>query len=514
MLNHDGTDAEVWNPPSHAPIPLVGGGEGGAPTISDFDGDGVPEIGIASAAAYTVYEADGSVRWSSAISDYSSNSTSSTTFDFDQDGSVEVIYRDERFLRIYRGSDGLLLYKRQMASSTWIEEPVVADLDNDGHAELVVCADNGLGGGSIIDTGITIFEDVADHWGRTRRIWNQNAYHITNVSEDGAVPAVEPANWLTAGLDNFRLNTPAPGDDQADSFVYRASDGTLDSNDAIVRIAIRQPNSAPDIRSAAPLAAAVGVHYGYAVAAIDPDVGDTLTFSLPAAPQGMTIAAATGLIDWTPSAAQTGANSVIVKVTDARGFFDLQGYTATVGTAIAVPNVVGQPESSARSTIAAAGLSTGNVSTQNNTTTPAGNVISQAPTAGSLVATSTAVNLIVSLGPSPADRDDDGDGLSESQGDCNDANAAIHPGAVDIPGNGIDEDCSGADATDSAALDNDGDGFSAAQGDCNDANPAIHPGAVDVPATASMRTATDATRSAETMTRRLLQSSYRRRTRF
>jgi hypothetical protein len=41
--------------------------------------------------------------------------------------------------------------------------------------------------------------------------------------------------------------------------------------------------------------------------------------------------------------------------------------------------------------------------------------------------------------------DADGDGFFTNQ-DCDDGNAAIHPGATDIPGNGVDEDCSGADA--------------------------------------------------------------------
>ena len=47
----------------------------------------------------------------------------------------------------------------------------------------------------------------------------------------------------------------------------------------------------------------------------------------------------------------------------------------------------------------------------------------------------------------PNDSDDDGDGFSENQGDCNDTDAAINPGAADTCGDGIDQDCNGSDLT-------------------------------------------------------------------
>jgi len=75
----------------------------------------------------------------------------------------------------------------------------------------------------------------------------------------------------------------------------------------------------------------------------------------------------------------------------------------------------------------------------------------------------------------PADEADaDQDGYMICEGDCNDANPAIHPAASEGC-NGLDDDCDGVIPADEA--DADQDGYMICEGDCNDANPAIHPAA-------------------------------------
>jgi RHS repeat-associated protein len=169
-----------------------------------------------------------------------------------------------------------------------------------------------------------------------------------------------------------------------------------------VSITAAQVNHAPTISSTPITAAAIDSAYSYPVIASDPDVGDTLSYSLPIAPAGMSIDAASGLIQWTPVTGQVGSHNVSVRVQDAGGLFALQPFVLVAAAApvpVSVPNVVGQEQAAAQSVLTAAALGVGAVATASSESVAVGHVISQDPAAGTLVHSDSAVNLVVSSGP-------------------------------------------------------------------------------------------------------------------
>ncbi|MCA9564479.1 MAG: hypothetical protein KC561_13375, partial [Myxococcales bacterium] len=221
---------------------------GGPPTIADFDDDSRPEIGIAGGYAYTVYDiyrpgeevvyeqatapqpGEIYVRWTETTQDLSSNATGSSVFDFEGDGSAEVIYNDECYMRAYSGADGSSKLTIANSSATIHEYPLVVDIDGDNNSEIVIVA-NVTNASSNCDhienytprQGIFVYGDPQDRWVRTRRVWNQHSYHVTNATSDGNVPVSEADNWDVPGLNNYRQNVQGEG-------VFNAPDLVLQAN--------------------------------------------------------------------------------------------------------------------------------------------------------------------------------------------------------------------------------------------------------------------------------------------
>jgi len=114
------------------------------------------------------------------------------------------------------------------------------------------------------------------------------------------------------------------------NFTYSATNGLMTSNLATVAVTVTRVNTPPRITAIPNQTTVFGTPFTVHATATD-SLGDTQTFSLTTAPAGMTIGAASGLIRWTPSVAQVGANPVTVRVTDQGGLFAAASFTVTAG---------------------------------------------------------------------------------------------------------------------------------------------------------------------------------------
>lgn len=210
------------------------------------------------------------VRWEQQSQDNSSAQTGSSIFDFEGDGQAEVVYADECYVRIYEGKTGEVLFSSYRFSGTWYESVVIADPDRDENTEILVgsnshvqacdaidpihpgvrceesagcpsgICDEGFcrcssdtecpgdnvcrapiagtpGSGNVCRAfhpagdprpGLRVLRDHLDRWVSSRPVWNQHAYSVTNINDDGTAPRTSEwaSNMLDPELNNFRQN--------------------------------------------------------------------------------------------------------------------------------------------------------------------------------------------------------------------------------------------------------------------------------------------------------------------
>jgi hypothetical protein len=193
----------------------VKGGGGGPLNISDLNGDGNLDFGTAGAEFYATFLPNGDPFWEKPTKDKSSMATGATTFDFNTDGKNEIVYNDEDFLRIFDGRTGKTLYETANSSGTLVEYPVIVDTNGDGHANIVVHANDCFSYTNKSAKGIRVFQDPDNKWVGTRSIWNQHAYDPLLVSETGEIAGIDQEKiykpWLSKKhLVGFRNNIPRP----------------------------------------------------------------------------------------------------------------------------------------------------------------------------------------------------------------------------------------------------------------------------------------------------------------
>jgi hypothetical protein len=194
MMDAQGVDAvNAWRRPA---------------AIHDIYGDSRPEIVISAGDFFMaidyVLDRGFEIAWQTRVA--TGSAAAATAFDFLGDATAEALYADTTTLWMFdlAGRD---VIAEPHASATKQELPIVADVDNDGSAEIVVVS-NAAAADEPPPT-VQVWGEGSDGWVPARRIWNQHTYHVTNVEEDGSLPTREvPAHRR---LNTFRTNVQIEG---------------------------------------------------------------------------------------------------------------------------------------------------------------------------------------------------------------------------------------------------------------------------------------------------------------
>ncbi|RLA38459.1 MAG: hypothetical protein DRR06_20750, partial [Gammaproteobacteria bacterium] len=163
---------------------------------------------------------------------------------------------------------------------------------------------------------------ISYQWSLSRPIGSNTTLSATDVANPDFTPDV-------------------PGTYQATLVV---DDSKLSSAPSVVSITVLVANNPPDMIPAGNRIIPMELIFVTRLFAVDPDTADVLTFSLTTAPNGMTIDADTGDLQWLPTIDQLGSNSITVQVTDMGGLSDTESFSIEVTQPLATPATNAPPQ--------------------------------------------------------------------------------------------------------------------------------------------------------------------------
>lgn len=161
---------------------------GGDPAMADLDGDGAPELIVSGSAATTSFRLDGTLLWTVTSNEVAGPAAG---FDFDADGAYEVVVGHSTGFDILDGATGASRVRVSYETASTVF-PVIADLDNDGAAEILVAGPE----------GIAVFENPSCLWPKGGVGWGIHDFTGVNLGDDGSVPTNDPPIWQGTG--NYR----------------------------------------------------------------------------------------------------------------------------------------------------------------------------------------------------------------------------------------------------------------------------------------------------------------------
>lgn len=148
--------------------------------------------------AVDMYNRHGELVWTVPNDDSTSGKIGVSAFDFTGNGIDEVLVQDQSKVRILDGRSGLALAEIANSTGSLWEFPVVADLAGDNDAELVIVA-NDYDERYSTNHGVYVYnsDDDGKPWKNATRIWNQHAFYLSNINQDGTLPDKYEPSWLT-----------------------------------------------------------------------------------------------------------------------------------------------------------------------------------------------------------------------------------------------------------------------------------------------------------------------------